>query len=171
MIKHPLKILFMHGLDSSRESTKFHAIESTNKFCITIDYRNLSYSTVADFYQNTIETIQPDLLIGHNLGGYWALKLSSQYHLAAIVANPSLAPLFRDDYPSLTSKELDTDSPKIAYIELGDESLNMYDIQNVLEDYMIVDSIEGGHHRLENPSKLNILIDHIQSEYFSHTIR
>ncbi|MCG2942122.1 esterase, partial [Escherichia coli] len=56
-----LKILFMHGLDSSRESTKFHAIQSDNKFCITIDYRNLSYETVADFYQNIVLTIKPDV--------------------------------------------------------------------------------------------------------------
>ncbi|MGK7720239.1 YqiA/YcfP family alpha/beta fold hydrolase, partial [Acinetobacter baumannii] len=40
-----MKILFLHGLDSSRESTKFHAILHPEKFCIDVDYRNLSYAS------------------------------------------------------------------------------------------------------------------------------
>lgn len=43
-----MKILFLHGLDSSRESTKFHAILHPEKFCIDVDYRNLSYASVKD---------------------------------------------------------------------------------------------------------------------------
>ena len=52
-----LKVLFLHGLDSSRESTKFHAIDAKQKFCIKVDYRNLNYQTVADFYHNIIQKI------------------------------------------------------------------------------------------------------------------
>ncbi|MDG5684074.1 hypothetical protein N0Z46_14080, partial [Acinetobacter baumannii] len=55
-----MKILFLHGLDSSRESTKFHAILHPEKFCIDVDYRNLSYASVKDFYHQAIETIKPD---------------------------------------------------------------------------------------------------------------
>ncbi|RSP74407.1 YqiA/YcfP family alpha/beta fold hydrolase, partial [Acinetobacter baumannii] len=83
-----MKILFLHGLDSSRESTKFHAILHPEKFCIDVDYRNLSYASVKDFYHQAIETIKPDLLVGHSLGGYWALKTAAQHKLAVIVANP-----------------------------------------------------------------------------------
>lgn len=54
------KILFLHGLDSSRESTKFHAIDVVHKYCIDVDYRNLSYSSVTEFYHEMIETIKPD---------------------------------------------------------------------------------------------------------------
>lgn len=52
-----LKVLFLHGLDSSRESTKFHAIDAKQKFCINVDYRNLNYQTVADFYHNIIQKL------------------------------------------------------------------------------------------------------------------
>lgn len=69
MSQNELKILFLHGLDSSRESTKFHAIQTEKKVCIDMDYRNLNYATVADLYQEIIEKIKPDLLIGHSLGG------------------------------------------------------------------------------------------------------
>ena len=71
-----MKILFLHGLDSSRESTKFHAIDAENKFCIDINYRNLNYQTVENFYNEIIEKIKPEMLIGHSLGAYWALKMS-----------------------------------------------------------------------------------------------
>ncbi|RKG35019.1 alpha/beta fold hydrolase [Acinetobacter guerrae] len=166
MLQNQLKILFLHGLDSSRESTKFHAIQSTNKFCIDVDYRNLNYDTVASFYQNIIQSIRPDILIGHSLGGYWALKLSSQYQLATIVANPSLTPHFRDDYPPILPEDLDNDIPRLAYLELGDEVIDMRAVQSQLENYMLIDAIEGGHHRLEQPEKINHLIQHIQKQYF-----
>ena len=52
------KILFLHGLDSSRESTKFHAIDAKRKYCINVDYRNLNFQTVADFYHEIIEKIK-----------------------------------------------------------------------------------------------------------------
>ncbi len=57
MSQNELKILFLHGLDSSRESTKFHAIQTEKKVCIDMDYRNLNYATVADLYQEIIEKL------------------------------------------------------------------------------------------------------------------
>lgn len=109
-----MKILFLHGLDSSRESTKFHAILHPEKFCIDVDYRNLSYASVEYFYHQAIQTIKPDLLVGHSLGGYWALKTAAQHKLAVIVANPSLTPSFRPDYPQLSEEELTISNPKMA---------------------------------------------------------
>ena len=63
--------IVFHGLDSSKQSTKFHAIDAMHKYCIDVDYRNLSYQSVADFYHEMVETIKPDILVGHSLGGYW----------------------------------------------------------------------------------------------------
>ena len=60
------KILFLHGLDSSRESTKFHAIDAKQKFCIDVDYRYLNFSTVASFYDDIIEKIKPETLYTTN---------------------------------------------------------------------------------------------------------
>lgn len=160
-----LRILFLHGLDSSRESTKFHAIHATKKFCIDVDYRNLNYATVEKFYNDAIATIKPDLLVGHSLGGYWALKLSSLHRMPAIIANPSLSPNFRDDYSPIDEHDLEHDIPQIAYIELGDEVLNMYDVSEQLEPFMQIKSIEGGHHRLAQPENLNALIEYMQKTF------
>ena len=157
-----LKILFLHGLDSSKDSSKFNTIENEKKYCINVDYRNLSYATVEKFYCETIEKIKPNLLIGHSLGGYWALKMSQIHHIPTIIANPSLSPNFRDDYPEIDEADLDNDIPQIAYIELGDDVLDMYRVTEQLESYMQVETFKGGHHRLAQPENLNRLIAYMQ---------
>lgn len=162
---NPLKILFLHDLDSSRESTKFHAIDAENKFCIDINYRNLNYQTVENFYNEIIEKIKPEMLIGHSLGAYWALKMSHIHRIPTIIANPSLQPNFRDDYLEINDFDLEHDIPQIAYIELGDEMLDMYATSTLLEQYMQVDVHEGGHHRLAHPENLNPLIEYMQQTF------
>lgn len=168
MQQNHLKILFLHGLDSSKESSKFHAIQSQHKFCIDIDYRNLSHDTVADLYANMIQSIHPDILVGHSLGGYWALKLSEQYQVAAIVANPCLSPNFRNDYPSIQPQDLNNTIPRLAYLELGDEEIDMYEVQDILQAFMNINTFEGGHHRLEQPEQINRLIEQLQHHYFEN---
>lgn len=46
----------------------------------------------------------------------------------------------------------------MAYLELGDEQLDMYQVQEKLAPYMNIETFEGGHHRLAYPSRLNDLI-------------
>ncbi len=164
------RILFLHGLDSSRESTKFHAINAAQKFCINIDYRNLNYQTVENFYDEIIEKIKPALLVGHSLGGYWALKMSLKHKLPTVIANPSLEPDFRSDYPAIDEHDLENDIMQMAYIELGDEILDMYATTKALEPFMHVEAVEGGHHRLAEPNNLNQLIEHIEQNILSYHI-
>ena len=159
------KILFFHGLDSSRDSTKFHAIQASEKYCINVDYRNLSFETVAQFYHDIIEKIKPNIIVGHSLGGYWALLMSFKYQIPCVIANPSLSPNFRDDYPPISDNILNHDIQQMAYIELGDEVLNMHTTKEFLENYIHIQSIEGGHHRLEQPEKINDLILEIEKSF------
>lgn len=158
MKKNNIKILFLHGLDSSKESTNFHAIRSDTKFCIDINYRNLNFDTVEMLYKDLIEKIKPHLVVGHDVGGYWALRLSYQFKLPAIIANPNLAPDFRTDYPPISDTILNQDIPQCAYIELADEILDMPSTQERLERFMLVHTIEAGYHRLQYPEYLNNLI-------------
>lgn len=162
------KILFFHGLDSSKESTNFQAIDADHKFCIDVDYRNLNYGTVHAFYQESIEKIKPDILVGHSLGAYWALKMSQQFNLPTVIANPSLSPNFRDDYPPIEDHELNHDILQFAYLELGDEILDMHSICNCLESYMQVQTLAGGHHRLAEPENINNLIHQVDAYLCQH---
>lgn len=156
------KILFFHGLDSSKESTKFYAIDSHRKFCVNVDYRALSFQSVFSFYQDLIEKIQPDIIVGHSLGSYWALKMSLAQKIPAVIANPSLSPQFRSDYPAITEDDLEHDILQLAYLELNDELLDMHQVQQQLQPYMQVEAVAGGHHRLARPENLNILIERLQ---------
>lgn len=156
------KILFFHGLDSSKASSKFHAIDSNNKFCVTVDYRALSFQSVYALYQELIRTLKPTLIVGHSLGGYWALKMSLWSKIPAIIANPSLSPSFRADYPAITEQELEHDILQLAYLELDDEILDMHAVNAQLEPYMQVAAVAGGHHRLARPENLNVLIEQIK---------
>jgi len=106
------------------------------------------------------------LLVGHSLGGYWALKMSQQYRIPTIIANPSLSPDFREDYPAINEHDLEHDIPQIAYIELGDEILDMYAVVEQLNPYMQVETLEGGHHRLAQPENLNQLIEYVEQTFF-----
>lgn len=159
------KILYMHGLDSSKDSTKFSALSFKNKFCINIDYRNLNFDAVERFYCEIIEKIIPDIIVGHGLGGYWALKMSKRYEIPAVIANPSLAPSFNSEYPALSDEDLNHDIPQYAYIELGDELIDMKQTADVLELYMDIECITDGKHQLDHPERINHLIQHMITHF------
>ncbi|MDY6467106.1 YqiA/YcfP family alpha/beta fold hydrolase [Acinetobacter faecalis] len=165
MTTYTSTVLFFHGLDSSRDSTKFHAIDAPKKYCINVDYRNLNFETVAQFYHDIIEKINPHIIVGHSLGGYWALLMSFKHQIPCVIANPNLTPNFRDDYPPISDKILDHDIQQMAYLELGDEILDMHGTKEFLENYMQIQSIEGGHHRLEHPERINDLILEIEKSF------
>lgn len=167
MNSNTTKILFFHGLDSSRESTKFNAINLDKKFCINVDYRNLSFQSVTDFYYTIIEKIMPDIIVGHCIGGYWALKMSHAYQIPCVIANPNLFPDFREDYPAIVDHDLNHDIPQFAYLELGDEILNMHEIKEYLENYMPIFSLNEGHHQLQYPENMNPLIQQIENSYLN----
>lgn len=159
------KVLYFHGLDSSRESKKFNAINLEKKFCLNVDYRNLSFQSVAQYYHDIIKKMMPDIIVGHCIGGYWALKLSKAYNIPCVIANPHLFPDFRDDYPAILDEDLNHDIPQFAYLELGDEVLNMHAIKEHLENYMPITTLDAGHHRLQHPENINPLIQKIEDIY------
>lgn len=165
MTSSTLKVLFLHGLDSSKESTKFEAIDAKHKYCINVDYRNLNFQTVSEFYQEIIDKIKPEILVGHSLGGYWALKMSALFQIPAVIANPSLHPKFREDYPAIDEQDLDHAIPQVAYLELGDEILDMCAVEEQLSPYMTIQSVAGGHHRLAHPQHINQLIDYLEDTF------
>lgn len=41
----------------------------------------------------------------------------------------------------------------------------MYAAQEILENYMLIQAVEGGHHRLLKPENINQLIEHLEQQY------
>ena len=63
--------------------------------------------------------------------------------------------------------DLEHEVAQIAYLELGDEILDMYAVREKLEPYMLVQAYEGWHHRLASPENLNSLIQHMQIHFLN----
>jgi predicted esterase YcpF (UPF0227 family) len=91
--------------------------------------------------------------------------MSQKHRIPTVIANPSLKPDFRDDYPEINEADLEHDIPQIAYIELGDEVLDMYKVFEQLDPYMQIETVEGGHHRLAQPENLNRLIRYMEQTF------
>ena len=123
------------------------------------------YLADLDALLEALSPSRPATLVGHSLGGYWALKMSLAHQIPCVIANPSLQPNFREDYPAICDEDLDHDIPQLAYLELGDEILDMRAAQEQLEDYMQIQALEGGHHRLICPENLNGLIRQIEQNF------
>ena len=58
--------------------------------------------------------------------------MSLLHQIPCVIANPRLAPDFRDDYPNINDTDLDHNVPQVAYLELGDELIDMYAAQEIL---------------------------------------
>ena len=154
------KIIFFHGFNSSNETNKFEAIKF-DKICHNFDYSRLSYAEADKLHSKIIEQelAEPGIsviLVGHSLGGYWALKKSMQYKLAVVLINPQLFP-DRSDIRDVDKYELtDTRSnPKFAYIETGDEVIDVKRTISYLADKATMKLHEGGHHRIQHLEEIN----------------
>ena len=157
-------ILFFHGLNSSNNTNKFATIDR-KKYCETVDYLELGYDAVNNLYDELIDRIKPDVLVGHSLGGYWALKKSAERNIPCVLLNPSLFPKY-DGYTALSEQELQRAPAVHAYIELGDKVIPAVLINEFLKARAHVKTHYAGHHRIEYVENINKIIErHYAYEY------
>lgn len=162
-MKH--KVVFFHGFDSSSQTNKFKAI-ARDKICVSVDYRNEQYLDVDKLYHNLVESVLDEgnipVLVGHSLGGYWAVKMAARFNTSCVLINPQLWPtseLIRDIHMYRPEPAISKSSPKYVYVETGDEVI---DVDRTVEWAMKWGSVriyEGGHHRVEKLDAINTLID------------
>jgi len=161
-------IRFYHGYQSSNQTNKFTEIECENKSAVTVDYEALSYAEVEALYSAQIENEKPEILVGHSLGGYWALKMSAKYEIPAVVLNPALYPeisLPHLNYETITQAELENRVPKYAYVELGDEVIDVPRTVTALKPVAYMMLNVNGHHRIERMDLVNELITYAMNTY------
>lgn len=152
-------ILFFHGLDSDNQTTKFTAIGHPHKHCETVDYRRRGYGEISRHYDELIVRHNPALLVGHSLGGYWALLKSQQHGLPCVLINPQLYPAFRADYPALELANCDDGVLRFAYLELGDEVLDIQQIFRALDGWVTeLHCLGGGHHRVADLGRMDLVV-------------
>lgn len=152
-------ILFFHGLDSSGETTKFTCIENQNKVSQTVEYRGKHYDEINAYYNKRISETNPKLLVGHSMGGYWALIKSYEFGIPCVIVNPQLFPDydFLPGYPEVTTDQI-AGADITAYIEDGDEIIQVPRTISALECKKLHVYI-GGHHRVERLDNINTIVE------------
>lgn len=164
-------ILFMHGLLSNPYiNKKYKDIIYPNKICKTVQYQKQSYAAVSKFYDDLIDKHNPKLIVGHSMGGYWAITKSKEYDIPCMVMNPFFTPntysfIFKD-YKNITHDMLDKKLMSF-HLELGDKILNMYDIMDICNKNDIkCNHYHGGSHFIKYSDKMNILINEQLEHYY-----
>lgn len=166
------QVIFFHGFGSSPATNKFDAIDYS-KTCILVDYANEEYFDIDKKHHEHVEQVIADgfipIIVGHSLGGYWALRMAERFNVSCILINPQLWP----DSQQIRDVDAYTDidnlrAPKYVYIETGDEMINVSRTLDWAIKNAQLKTYQGGHHRVERLDVINQLIDQaIQEELVS----
>lgn len=167
-------ILFMHGLLSNPYiNKKYKDITHPNKICKTVHYQKQSYSDVSKFYDDMIDKHNPRLIVGHSMGGYWAINKSKEHGIPCVAMNPFFTPstynfIFKD-YKNIRHDILDKELMSF-HLELGDKILNMYDIMDICNQYDLkCNHYNGGSHFIRHTDKMNELIEERLELYYGNS--
>lgn len=84
-----MKALYLHGLHSEGLTQEKKDVMSL--YDLEVDAPQIDYfSKDLSFFENLIETTNPELLIGSSMGGRLAYYLSNKYQLPALLFNPAI---------------------------------------------------------------------------------
>jgi predicted esterase YcpF (UPF0227 family) len=152
-------ILYLHGHGSSAQTPKASLLPEM--VCHTIDYDIHSCKEVETFYSKIIEEGDFEMLVGHSLGGYWALRMGNKYNIPTVLVNPAIAPTIVENYyyPPNTEEDAVNRGHRFLYVEMGDERLDAVEIVNYFEGTTSILEVPGGHHRIEFQDKLRDFIN------------
>jgi len=150
-------ILFLHGLNSSAQTNKFTELIG-DKVCETINYTEMGFTAVDARYDQLIALHKPDIIVGHSLGGYWALRKGKQHNIPSVIVNPQLFPGDKfTKYVPVTHESFHGPGHVISYVETGDEVIRVPETLELLSDTDLR-VYDGGHHRVERVDYINTLV-------------
>ena len=166
-------LLFFHGLDSSKETSKYTCITREPKYCQTVNYRE-NFAEIFEIYDALIRekmTQYPRVvLVGHSLGGWFANRFAHKYNLRALLIAPCIYPseVLADCIPDVADMKLsfpttNTEMVRVM-VEVDDESLDVAVARRTLvnlPDSWDVDYFAGGHHRIARSSDIWYHVTHL----------
>lgn len=161
-----MKMYLIHGKNSNKNS---YTLNNFLKVTPNIDVQfieydsSLSFKEIYDIIDSQLQDItEDDIIVGHSLGGYFALIFSSKYNTKKILINPSLHP---KGYPELRSEVKSFNRAGLCLTSSEDEVLeNNYEVcKENLKYIEVIDTKEK--HRISDFSKYKKFIDELIGEY------
>lgn len=161
-----MKMYLIHGKNSNKNS---YTLNNFLKVTENIDVQfveydsSLSFKEIYDIIDSQLQGIsEDDIIVGHSLGGYFALIFSSKYNTKKILINPSLHP---KGYPELRSEVKSFNRAGLCLTSSEDEVLeNNYEVcKENLKYIEVIDTKEK--HRISDFSKYKKFIDELIGEY------
>jgi predicted esterase YcpF (UPF0227 family) len=144
-----LRILFLHGLESSNECPKVDFLKSvSNCYAPKIDY------TRTDLENNlfdVVEQFSPNVIIGSSLGGYVASLLSSYFNIECIAFNPAIhSRPFDPMLNKLTSYSGNTNVRQIFVLGIDDDTVDPNITKELSKNmsHVEIEEVEGLGHRI-----------------------
>ena len=125
-----MKMYLIHGKNSNKNSyTLNNFLKVTPNINVQfIEYdSSLSFKEIYNIIDYQLQGIsEDDIIVGHSLGGYFALIFSSKYNTKKILINPSLHP---EGYPELSSEVKSFNRAGLCLTSSKDEVLkNNYEV-------------------------------------------
>jgi predicted esterase YcpF (UPF0227 family) len=161
-----MKVFFIHGYQSSKNTNKFTVIETDDKICLDVDYDKFTFKQLEKLYFSTINEYNPDIIVGHSLGAFWSLLMSQLTAIPCVIINPqfTLTKFEKLGYPQYVdwSAYFNGDNWVYSYIETGDEIINVSKTVEVCKKYSDCTVYQGGHHRVENLNNINKIINNFR---------
>lgn len=161
-----MKMYLIHGKNSNKNS---YTLNNFLKVTPNIDVQFIEYDSSLSFKEiyhiidSQLQGIsEDDIIVGHSLGGYYALIFSSKYNTKKILINPSLHP---KGYPELRSEVKSFNRAGLCLTSSEDEVLeNNYEVcKENLKYIEVIDTKEK--HRISDFSKYEKFIDELIGEY------
>ena len=161
-----MKMYLIHGKNSDKNSITLNAFLKTipDEEYTFVEYDSLlSFKEIYDIIDSQLQGIsEDDIIVGHSLGGYFALIFSSKYNTKKILINPSLHP---KGYPELRSEVKSFNRAGLCLTSSEDEVLeNNYEVcKKELKYSQVIDTKEK--HRMSDFSKYEKVINELIGEF------
>ena len=161
-----MKMYLIHGKNSNKNS---YTLNNFLKVTENIDVQfveydsSLSFKDIYNIIDSQLQDItEDDIIVGHSLGGYFALIFSSKYNTKKILINPSLHP---KGYSELRSEVKSFNRAGLCLTSSEDEVLkNNYEVcKKELKYIQAIDTKEK--HRISDFSKYKKVINELIGEY------
>jgi hypothetical protein len=107
-----MKIVYLHGLDSTNSGTKNDWLKSISE--LYDPQINYNEKNIYQFLKSQISEFEPSLLIGSSMGGYFAYEIAKELNIKAVLFNPALHS--RSCQPDMTGLKTGEHKPYIYFV-------------------------------------------------------